>query len=370
MFRRVLGVTIAVLLSCGAARAEGKRVALVIGNSAYRYAGGLANPVNDATDVASALKRLGFQVAHRNNLERQAFGRSLDAFYEASRGADLAIFFYAGHGLQLDGGAYILPTDARLEGEFAVKQETLSAQDIVERIGAASRASIVLLDACRNNPLVERLRGEASAGGRAANVGRGFARVERGLGRIEVGGNTLVVYSAKPGQEARDGAGRNSPFTEALLKHIETPGLEVEQMFKRVTAAVDQSTGGGQLPERLSQLKIEVTLRPAPASALLPPPDDEARKKWEADLRKQEEAIRKRATAIENGQRELNKKAEELKKAKAELEKSKKVAQPDHASKPINGYASAPEPSSNPAARSDAPAASGAAPRPLATPLP
>jgi hypothetical protein len=256
MLRAAFGLIIALMCLCGAADAAERRIALVIGNSAYKYAGKLPNPVNDATDVAYALQRLGFQVTLDKDLEWEGLAREVDTFLNYARGADVAIFFYAGHGLQHDGGAFVLPIDARLENEFSVKRETFSIQDIVTQLGNSTHASIVLLDACRNNPLADRLRTAAYTGNRALNVGRG-------LGRIDVGGNSLVVYSAAPGQEARDGLGRNSPFTEALLKHIETPGLEVEQMLKRVTAEVAKTTGGKQQPERLSQLKIEVTLRPA-----------------------------------------------------------------------------------------------------------
>jgi uncharacterized caspase-like protein len=362
MLRAAVGLFMATLLWCGTAHAgEQRRVALVIGNSAYKYAGKLPNPVNDAGDVAKSLERLGFVVTLERDLEWDALARSVDTFLNVARGADVAIFFYAGHGLQHDGGAFILPVDARLENEFSIKRETFSAQEIVSQLGSTTHASIVLLDACRNNPLAEKLRGVTMSGSRAVNVGRG-------LGRIDVGGgNSLVVYSAAPGQEARDGLGRNSPFTEALLKHIETPGLEVEQMLKRVTAEVNNTTGGKQQPERLSQLKIEVTLRTAEAvdpmagnaaaaaaaAASISAHDDETKRqaeglrrkelevqaerlkakeerlkaeqdalKRDAELRAKEDSLRKRNQMIEDSRRLNDKETEALAK-KNELLKKK-----------------------------------------------
>ncbi len=243
------------------------RVALVIGNAAYAYAGRLANPSNDAADVAAALTRLGFKVTPVFDTAGADLASAVDDFLGRARGADVAVFYYAGHGLQYDGSPYLLPIDAKLENEFAIKREALAAQDIVTALENTAHASIVVLDACRNNPLAEQLRQRLASRGRAAAV-------SRGLGRIEAAsGNTLVVYSAGPGQEAQDGGGRNSPFTTAFLKHAETPGLEVEQMLKRVTAEVEAATGGKQQPERLSRLKIELWLKEGAA-----PGDDEVAK--------------------------------------------------------------------------------------------
>lgn len=242
-----------------AGEAAERRVALVIGNSAYAFAGRLANPANDAVDVAAALKRLGFDVSLHIDVDGMALDKAADAFLTKARGAAVAMFYYAGHGLQHDGGAYLAPVDARLENEFAIKRETFFAQEFVKALEGAARVNVVVLDACRNNPLAEHLRGSLQTRQRSAVVGRG-------LGRIEVGsGNMLLVYSAAPGQEATDGEGRNSPFTAALLKHIETPGLEVEQMLKRVTADVDESTDHKQQPERLSRLKLELWFKPGAA---------------------------------------------------------------------------------------------------------
>ena len=135
MLRVVVGLFMAALLWCGTAQATERRVALVIGNSSYKYAGKLPNPVNDAADVAQSLRRLGFDVTLEKDLEWDGLARTVDSFLNVARGADVAIFFYAGHGLQHDGGAFILPVDARLENEFSLKRETFSAQEIVTQLG-------------------------------------------------------------------------------------------------------------------------------------------------------------------------------------------------------------------------------------------
>ncbi len=272
-----------------------KRVALVIGNSAYASAGRLANPANDAADVAAALGRLGFDVTRAADLDARDFAAAIDNFLSAAHGADVAIFYYAGHGLQYDGGSYLLPVDARLENEFAIRRETMGAQEIVSALEGAARASVVILDACRNNPLAERLRDRLQGRGRAAAVARGLGRIEASSG------NTLVVYSAAPGQEAKDGAGRNSPFTEALLKYVETPGLEMEQMLKRVTADVERETGGKQQPERLSRLKIELMLK---GGAAVKPgqTSDDALAYSQARLRALEEELQRQRAEAERRQ--------------------------------------------------------------------
>lgn len=254
-----------------------KRVALVVGNSAYAYAGRLINPANDAADVAAALTRVGFDVSLVLDSGGAAFAGAVDGFLSRARGAGVAMFYYAGHGMQYEGAPYLVPTDARLENEFSIKRETLAAQDIVSALEGAAHASVVVLDACRNNPLAEQLQQKLAGRGRAAAVSRGLGGVQA------VTGNTLVVYSAGPGQVAEDGEGRNSPFTAAFLKHAETPGLEVEQMLKRVTAEVETATGGKQQPERLSRLKIELWLKDGGATVSMRGDDEtDAEREWAA----------------------------------------------------------------------------------------
>ena len=246
-----------------------RRVALVIGNAAYTDAGRLANPRNDAQDLGAALSRLGFDVTVEADVGSLQFEQTVAGFVAKARGADVALFFYAGHALQLGSVNYLIPVDAKLAGELAVKREAISAQDVVELMEGAAKTNLVFLDACRNNPLADRLRAQMQSSGRSANVGRG-------LGRIDARGrDTLIVFSAEPGQEAVDTVGgRNSPFAAGLLSHMETPDIEIETMLKRVTAEVARTTAHKQQPERLSKLISEFYFkrRIADAAPLLPAP--------------------------------------------------------------------------------------------------
>lgn len=148
IIRALIAILILFLFAPAGAASE-KRVALVVGNSAYASAGNLRNPVNDATDIAAALTRLGFDVSLVLDADAAAFVKAIDRFVGQSRGAEIAIFYYAGHGLQYEGGAYLLPTDAKLESEFAIRRETVAAQEIVSALEQAAMAGIVILDACQ-----------------------------------------------------------------------------------------------------------------------------------------------------------------------------------------------------------------------------
>lgn len=236
-----------------------KRVALVVANSAYAEVGRLANSPNDASAIAAALMRLGFDVMQEAELDNVAFGTAVQDFVAKARGADVALFYYAGHALQLGQTNYLMPIDAQLADELAVKRETIAAQDIVDLMEGAARINLVFLDACRNNPLSERLRRTLAASGRGASVGRGLARLD------SKGRDTLIVFSAAPGEEALDmtGASSHSPFAAGLLANMETPGLEIEVMMKLVTRAVRDATGGKQQPERLSRLESVFYFKPS-----------------------------------------------------------------------------------------------------------
>ncbi len=238
---------------CDGAFAE-KRVALVIGNSAYQHAPVLPNPKNDAEDMAAALGRLGFDVTILRDLNTAQFDSALDAFIAKAGGADIAFFFFAGHGLQIDKRGFLVPVDTKAESESGALRELVAIPEAVARIESAAKVSIIVLDACRDSPLHERLR-------RVMLRTRGL-ELPQGLPKFEVtGSNTLVVYATAAGEAAGDGRERNSPFTGALLKHIETPGQEIERMFKVVTRDVVAATGGKQQPERYSRLQEEVVLK-------------------------------------------------------------------------------------------------------------
>jgi uncharacterized caspase-like protein len=216
--------------------AEARRVALVIGNAAYKV-GALQNPVNDATAVAAALDGLGFdKVILRKNLGVNAFRAALDEMARESSGADLGAIFFAGHGTEVAGRNFLIPVDATLSRASALDLEAIPLDTVLSQLDRVRRLKLVILDACRNNPF-------APAGAKRA--------VTRGLARIEPEDNTLVVYAAKDGTTADDGLGRrHSPFTEALLKHLPTPGLEINLMFRRVRDDVMRATSHEPEPQQ------------------------------------------------------------------------------------------------------------------------
>ena len=236
----------AVLLSAlpVAAQAAG-RVALVIGNSAYHDPDArLRNPGNDADGMAAALGRLDFEVVLGKDLDRGGFLDKLDEFVEASRGADVTLFFYAGHGLQVDGKNWLAQVDAKLGSTLDLERGAVELGTVLKHMRGTKK--LVYLDACRNNPLARGLAREMRVT-RAAAPSRGLARVESGSG-------TLIGYATAYDDVAADGEGRHSPFTEALLAHIETPGLSVNDMFGEVSGAVSRATGGKQVPWSHSSL--------------------------------------------------------------------------------------------------------------------
>ena len=215
------------------------RVALVIGNSAYAHAPALANPLNDAADVGAALGRLGFTVTRLGNADQAALLRGLRAFRRKASASEIAVVFYAGHGIEVNKQNFLVPVDARLQTDGDVEYETVPLDLVMSAVAGASEFRLIVLDACRDNPFVASMRREQ---GSARSIGRGLARAE------PTGGGTLLAYSAKEGTVALDGKGRNSPYTRALLRHLEEPGLEVGLMFRKVRDAVLESTGRSQEP--------------------------------------------------------------------------------------------------------------------------
>jgi hypothetical protein len=240
-----------VIAGDGVARAD-RRVALVVGNATYKTnAMSLTNPANDAQDVTSALKDLGFDVLSVANVNKRDMDVALGKFARMATGADSALFYYAGHGIQYQGRNYLVPVDAVLEDEISVRYEMTAIDDIRDALDRAEGVKIMILDACRNNPLADRMR--KSGGSRAIGGDRGLARIDRAQGSI-------IVYATSADQIAEDGVGRNSPFTSAMLKRIQEPGLEIEMMFRRVSADVATQTGGRQRPETFVSLQSEYYL--------------------------------------------------------------------------------------------------------------
>ena len=227
-----------------------RRVALVIGNSAYANAGKLANPANDATDAAQAFQKFGFNVILGTDLKRAAFQDKIRAFSHALAKADTALFFYAGHGLQVGGHNYLVPVDAKLGGERDIDFEAISLDFILKQmeVDRDGKSNIVFLDACRDNPLSKNLA--RSMGTRSANIGKGLAEVQTGVG-------TFIAYSTQPGNVALDGQGRNSPFTGAFKKRVMEPGRDLTAIMIDVRKDVLAATGGQQVPWDHSALTAE-----------------------------------------------------------------------------------------------------------------
>ncbi len=227
-----------------AAQAE-KRVALVIGNSAYKHAGELANPRNDATDMAAALKKMGFQVIEGFDLDKASLDRKIRDFAAALSGADVGLFFYAGHGLQVAGQNYIVPVDAELTTAASLDFEMVRLDLVHRTMEREAQTNILFLDACRNNPLARNLA--RALGTRSTEVGRGLAPVESGSG-------TLISFSTQPGNVASDGSGRNSPFTGPLVKHITSSNDDLSAVLIAVRNDVMSETQRKQVPWEHSAL--------------------------------------------------------------------------------------------------------------------
>lgn len=217
-----------------------KRIALVIGNSSYRNTPALLNPKNDALIIGQTLKRLGFDADVLTDLTKSEMDKALRRFGERLEGAKTSVFYYAGHGIQVNGVNYLLPVDAVLKHPRDLEWESSSMTSVLRQMEGKDRVNILFLDACRDNPLSETLA-RSMGDNRSVFIGRGLARVDANAG-------TLISYATKEGEVASDGKGDHSPYTQALLKHIETPGLEVGIMLRRVREQVRKSTAEKQTP--------------------------------------------------------------------------------------------------------------------------
>ncbi|MBR1286164.1 caspase family protein [Bradyrhizobium sp. AUGA SZCCT0177] len=235
-----------VLLTCSISVAKAdRRVALVVGNSNYSNASlFLANPKNDATDVAAALRGVGFEVLQAIDANKRDLDLNMAKFARLATDADAALFYYAGHAVQYQGRNFLMPTDAEVEDEISFRYQMTPLDDVRAALDRGDGVKIVILDACRNNPIVNALRRKKKSGdSRAIDAVRG------GLAKIDKAQGMVVAYSTAADEVAADGDGRNSPFTSAFLKRLKEPGLEIEQLFRRVAADVNAQTGGRQRPE-------------------------------------------------------------------------------------------------------------------------
>lgn len=231
-----------------------QRVALVIGNSAYRKAP-LLNPSNDAQAMASALTASGFSVLYKDNATYREMTGLIRQFGDRLRSGGVGVFYYAGHGMQIKGHNYLVPVDSEIEREDEVAYSSIDANLILEKMEAANnRMNIVILDACRNNPFVRNSRSGA-----------------QGLAQMEAPVGTLIAFSTSPGSVASDGNGKNGLYTSHLLKNIKQPGLRIEDVFKHVRFAVRQESGGKQIPWEATSLEGDFYFTTVPASNQKPP---------------------------------------------------------------------------------------------------
>lgn len=263
-------LAIGLTLVCAQADA-GSRVALVIGNGAYRSVSPLPNPVRDADSVRQVLEDAGFDVVHASDVTAEGMRASLDIFAGKADQASEAVVYFAGHAVQMFGANHLLPVDLTISQPSDIARQSLSLDDILKRLDATSaKAKIVILDACRDNPFVanQGVRGLAVAlvdDGAAGGAERALGS-EAGLARVASKGGTLVAFSTSPGSTAADGTGAHSPYTAAFLDLVREPGLPVEQLFRQVRSKVDETTGGTQLPWETSSLTASFSFFAAAAN--------------------------------------------------------------------------------------------------------
>lgn len=258
-FATIVSAMVAFLALVGPALAD-RRVALVIGNAAYLDAPRLKNPANDAADMRAKLKALGFELHGGDDLDRTAFVAALRTFGRAAETSDVALVFYAGHGIQASGQNYLVPVDARVEYEPELGLVLVPFDEVLRQLNRGPAVKIVMLDACRDNPFAKTL--SRTLGTRSTEVlGRGLTVVQRVSG-------TYIAYATQPDAVAQDGDGRNSPFTAALLRHMDAPGTSLPDMMVEVRRSVMTATGGRQVPWDTSSLTGHFAFRPAaPAAA-------------------------------------------------------------------------------------------------------
>jgi len=243
----LLAMAFLVSIEAGTAARAAGRLALVVGNADYRSVVPLNNPVNDSHAVAEVLKQLGFDVTLVDNAGQHEFRNAVEAFRQAAGGAAAAVFYYSGHGFQLRGVNYLVPTDASLKSVDALGKETISLDWVVSELQTLDRQTLIFMDACRTNPLPESMR---EAGG------------TEGLAQMETGTGTFVAFATQPGNITRDGPGENSPFTRALVEHLPSRGISISDVMIRVRNSVAKATGHQQVPWDQSSLRSQFYFHP------------------------------------------------------------------------------------------------------------
>src|SRR5712672_3689586 len=248
---------ICMIFTAHAAKAD-RRVAFVVGNGAYKNVAQLPNPPVDAKAMAAVLRNVGFEVVEGSNLTRDTMTERLLEFGKKAQGADVAVFFYAGHGIAIGGTNYLLPVDADIKSEMDVKLGAAINIDLtLDQTMSDAKVKLVFLDACRDNPFAAKIKSNSAT--RSVSVQSGLAEMKSGEG-------TLIAFATGPGQTALDGQeGTNSPFTRALMANIATPGVEIQQAMTKVRAQVNDETAKNQLPWGHTNLIGSVYLNPVKA---------------------------------------------------------------------------------------------------------
>src|SRR5471032_129712 len=259
---------ICMVFTAQAAKAD-RKVAFVVGNGAYKNVSQLPNPAVDAKAMASVLRNVGFEVVEGTNLTRDKMTERLLEFGKKAQGADVAVFFYAGHGIAISGTNYLLPIDADIKSEMDVKLGAAINIDLtLDQTMSDAKVKLVFLDACRDNPFAAKIK---------SNTATRSVAVQQGLAEMKSGEGTLIAFATGPGQTALDGQeGTNSPFTRALMANLTKPGVEIQQAMTQVRAQVNEETNKGQLPWGHTNLIGAVYLNPAAAGAVTEAPNTPA----------------------------------------------------------------------------------------------
>lgn len=257
--KRLLSYVLAAIIATGsfsidlALSASEKRTALVIGNGAYQDFP-LRNPSNDAKDLAQVLKELGFSVTIRIDANQRSMGEAIHQFGKSLSSGGVGLFYYAGHGVQVNGVNYLIPIDAEIRDETDVRYESVDAGRILSKMEhAGNRLNIIILDACRNNPFKTK-----------------FRSINRGLAKMDAPTGSILAYSTAPGSVAADGQGRNGLYTSKLLKYIKQEDLSIESCFKKVRIEVMKASGNIQVPWESSSLTVDFFFAPLQATHQLP----------------------------------------------------------------------------------------------------
>jgi uncharacterized caspase-like protein len=258
-------LTLALLSLATGCATQPERVAFIIGNSAYSHASPLKNPSNDASALAEAFTRLGFRVIQGRNLSHEGMERQMRNFYQYLGGAETAVFFYAGHGLVIDGKNFLVPVDFDPERDEYLTTQLVQLDSVLDEMANRAQHSLVFMDACRDNPFTATLVSKL-AKGRSVPVDatRGVKVVGKGLAEAKGNVGMLIAYATQPGNVASDGSGAHSPFATGLLKYVDEPGLEVRELLSKVRMSVVGETAGQQIPWDHSSLTENYYLKKKP----------------------------------------------------------------------------------------------------------